>query len=339
MSNGNLLPPLGRRTVLAGLATLCAANGRGHADPPRLSLIEAPCNLGLRPPRPRHEPGTWRAPETLREQGLHAALMPASTVRLPRPTYRFEAQDGTRIRNGNELRRFSERLGASVRDALDGGTFPLVIGGDCSILLGCLLGARAAGTVGLLHIDGHSDFFHPENYDTQARLGTAAGMDLALATGRGEPLLASWDGRPLVEDRNVVQLGERDELDPDYAYRDIEETKIRRMPIREMLRSGIGTSVERALSSCGDPGRPLWLHLDLDVLDARVMPAVDSPGSPGLDFHQLATLLAGLLASKRVIGMNVGIYDPDLDPDRRHARAIVASLTQGLAPLRQRTGA
>ena len=39
----------------------------------------------------------------------------------------------------------------------------------------------------------------------------------------------------------------------------------------------------------------VWLHVDLDVLDQGVMPAVDSPGSPGLDFAQLAGLLSRLV--------------------------------------------
>lgn len=64
--------------------------------------------------------------------------------------------------------------------------FTLVIGGDCSILLGALAGARQAGPLSLIHIDGHSDFRHPGNYDPEQTLGTVAGMDLALATGRGE---------------------------------------------------------------------------------------------------------------------------------------------------------
>jgi arginase len=56
----------------------------------------------------------------------------------------------------------------------------------------------------------------------------------------------------------------------------------------------------------------VWLYADLDVLDQVVMPAVDSPGSPGLDFAQLAELLSRLLG--RVIGLDVTIYDPELDP-------------------------
>ena len=87
-----------------------------------------------------------------------------------------------------------------------------------------------------MHIDGHSDFFHPGNYDTANRLGSAAGMDLALASGRGELLLTHWfeSGRPLVQDEDIVQVGERDAERPDFNkfYGDIVRTGIIRFTIQ-----------------------------------------------------------------------------------------------------------
>ena len=206
-----------------------------------------------------------------------------------------------------------------------------MIGGDCSILLGCLAGVRGAEPVGLVHVDGHSDFYHPGNYDIASRLGSAAGMDLALATGRGEPLLAQWDGAALVDDSLVSQIGERDELDPDYDYRDIETTRIRRFPVRAVKHSGPAATVSSVLAPVDGREPALWLHVDLDVLDEAVMAAVDSPGSPGFTYAELAELLGRLLASNRIIGLDITIYDPDLDPDRRHAPRIVDCLAEAFA--------
>lgn len=323
--------PIDRRSFLGGAAIACMG-----AAPPgaqrRIALIEAPSNLGLRPLREGHEPGAWRGPAALVEAGLAGLLQPVSLSRLPRPHYRFERQSGSTIRNGPAIRRFSEELAVEVRHRLGAGAFPLVLGGDCSILLGCLHGA---GRTGLIHVDGHSDFYHPGNYDSAKRPGSVAGMDLALATGRGEPLLARWDGNPLVEDRYVVQIGERDELDADYDYRDIEKTEIRRIPVRCVLAMGIDRTVADALAPVAGERLPLWLHIDLDVLDARVMPAVDSPGRPGLGFDQLASLITGLLASGRVIGADATIYDPELDPTGQYARAIVSCLGRGFGEQRE----
>jgi arginase len=53
--------------------------------------------------------------------------------------------------------------------------------------------------------------------------------------------------------------------------------------------------------------------LDVDVLDPKIMPAVDSPDPGGLEHHELVTLLGTLLASPRSVGLEVTVFDPDLD--------------------------
>ncbi len=66
--------------------------------------------------------------------------------------------------------------------------------------------------------------------------------------------------------------------------------------------------------------------MDLDVLDQSVMPAVDSPGTPGLTFRQLSTLLGQLYRSELIVGATITIYDPARDPDSRYAVPIVTTL-------------
>jgi arginase len=294
-------------------------------------LVLAPSNLGLRPEENGAEPGAWRAPEVLLAAGLKARVGAERVVQLPRPSYDTRPQAGTRIRNGQTLRRFSLDLADEVRTVSEAGAFPLVIGGDCSVLLGSLYGARLAGARGLIHIDGHSDFFHPGNYDTRSRLGSAAGMDLALATGRGEPLLTQWpdvDG-PLVRDEDAIQLGERDALTEDFrvSYGDIVRTAITRYIIQDVLKVGIERTAQAVIERL--QARRLervWLHVDLDVLDQSVMPAVDSPGSPGFTFAQLRSLLMRLYWTERVTGATITIYDPMRDPANRYAAPIVTTL-------------
>ncbi|GEM87957.1 arginase family protein [Meiothermus granaticius] len=301
-----------------------------------IEIIAAPSNLGLRPLRPGHTPGAWRAPEALRDAGLHTRLNPRLVHSLPRPVYELDAQPGTRIRNGHTIRRFSENLANTVQGVLANGNVPVVIGGDCSVLLGCLLGARRTGRCGLVHVDGHSDFFHPGNYNVTARLGSAAGMDLALATGRGESLLTQWKGvaGALVDDGDVVQIGERDELDSGYAYADIQQTKIRQVPVRHLKKIGILQCCEEVSARFSSRGLTrIWLHVDVDVLDQSVMPAVDSPGSPGLNFDELSALIKGLCQRLPVLGVDVTIYDPDLDPSGIHAKNLVSCLVGGLTDL------
>jgi arginase len=152
-------------------------------------------------------------------------------------------------------------------------------------------------------------------------------MDLALATGRGELLLTHWPavGRPLVADEDVIQIGDReDEATPPV-------TRFTAQEVRQIGIAGLGEQVIRRLER-----RELdrvWLHLDLDVLDERVLPAVDSPGRPGLDFAQLTELVSTLAGTGRVVGLDVAIYDPELDPDGAYAAPLVDCLASALTPL------
>ena len=320
-----------RRVVqapLAALAALAPATKLFAREERPLTLILAPSNLGLRPPRPGHQPGTWRAPQALMAAGLASALNARQVLPLGRPTYFFGAQPGTPIRNGRSIRAFSLLLADAVHDVLEKGGFPLVIGGDCSILLGGLCGLRLAGGRGLVHVDGHSDFYQLGAHETS--LGSAAGMDLALASGRGDPLVTNLPGAgpPLARDEDIVQIGERNA--PQDRDR-IPGIRIMQITAEHALANGISAAAANAVAKLESGGiRRAWLHVDLDVLDQKVMPAVDSPGSPGLDFAQLSALVGALYRSGRIAGADFAIYDPELDPDRRYAHPIAQCIARAL---------
>jgi arginase len=71
-----------------------------------------------------------------------------------------------------------------------------------------------------------------------------------------------------------------------------------------------------------------WVHLDVDVLDPTVMPAVDSPDPGGLDVDQLVALLRPLTGS--MVGLQVCVFDPDLDPEGSLARLLASALVASL---------
>jgi len=299
-------------------------------------LIRAPSNLGLRPLAPGHEPGTWRAPEVLSKAGLVEALSPCRIVDLKRPAYNPHPDAGSGLLNGAAIREFNLKL-AEILAALNDDTsaLPVVIGGDCSILLGALAGRRRLGPLSLVHVDGHSDFRHPGNYNAAEVPGAVAGMDLALATGRGEALLVKWPmtAAPLVADEQVVQIGERESRNADFSWTDINDTAITRLDVFTARDLGPTEVIARTLAVLGKlPAWPFWIHLDVDVLDQAVMPAVDSPGSPGIDETDLIDLLRTLMQQKLCAGMTVTIYDPDLDPQGKCAARIVTLLREVFEP-------
>lgn len=147
------------------------------------TILEAPSNLGLWPG------GVERLPDALREAGLPAMLGADSAGRVNPPPYDSRRDPETHLLNGDAIRAYSVSLAGAVAPLIEQGRFPVVLGGDCSILLGAALALRRLGRYGLFFIDGHADFYQPE---AEPR-GEVASMELALVSGRGPAVLADID--------------------------------------------------------------------------------------------------------------------------------------------------
>jgi arginase len=286
--------------------------------------VEAPSILGLEPG------GVERLARTLLANGLADRLRARHGGRVEAPPYRAERDPGTLTLNDREIRGYSARLADAVGSVLDTGAFPIVLGGDCSILLGSLLALRRRGRYGLLFIDGHADFYQPEANPS----GEAASMDLALATGRGPAVVADIEGRrPLVRDEDAVA----------FAYRDAEEqARFGSQPlppgllsfdlarVRRLGATAAAREATRHLTRESGPGGGFWIHVDADVLDDAIMPAVDYRLADGLSWAELAAVLRVAMDSGRAVGLEVTVYNPDLDPGGASGRGLTATLVEAL---------
>src|SRR4029453_12666354 len=172
----------------------------------------APSNLGLRPPMPGTIPGCYKLAGALRDQRLLERLSASEGGVVVPPRYdRGDWKPGDGVFNAQAIAGYTRRLARRLDGHLRSGEFPVVLGGDCSILLGSTLALRRIGRYGLAFIDGHSDFRHVGN---SAGVGAAGGEDPALVTGRGQSDLTDLDGlRPYLRDVDVSVLGIRDEDD------------------------------------------------------------------------------------------------------------------------------
>ncbi|MEU4016932.1 arginase family protein [Microbacterium sp. NPDC028030] len=296
-----------------------------------ITLLSAPSNLGLRPPEPRSVPGAAKAPEALREAGLHArfAALGATDSGVVLAG-RYVDDDATRppglVRNEAATIDHSLRLAARIGAALDRGDAPVVLGGDCAILLGAGLAVSRRGGVGLVHVDGHTDFRHPGNSDECA---SVAGEALAAAVGQHWPAIADIEGRrPYFAPERTAHIGHRSD--------DEEQEEVRALLGRVTPASDVVTlgAARVAADAAAVAGPDYWLQVDVDVLDPEVMPAVDSPDAGGIRAHELTTLLQEL--APHAVGISITVFDPDLDPDGRYARLLVDILTAGLPDLGSR---
>jgi arginase len=296
-----------------------------------IEVVDAPTNVGLSPPGPGREPGVRGLASALRANGIVSRLGATDGGAVASPPYRPEIDPSTGVRNGEALRSFSldlaERVGAVVQE----GKFPFVLGGDCSILIGNMLALRRRGRFGLVFIDGHLDFRHPGNSEL---VGAAAGADLALVSGRGPDRLANIDGlRPLVLDGDIVALGERE----DYPeWRDIHDSDITVWDLWKMRSlgvTGVALKTVEKMEASGVEG--FWVHLDADVLDDVIMPAVDSRQPDGLSYAELIELLRQFLGSPLAAGMQVTIFDPELDKDGKIAEEFTDALVEAFSSVRR----
>ena len=295
-----------------------------------IAIVGAPSSIGIRP----YDSGETRqldsAPGVLRELGLVKGLGASDLGDVIPLAYRDYVRPPGGVRNETEVTSYCQALSERVAAATSDCRFAVVLGGDCSIVLGCLLGARrsARGSVGLAYFDAHADFGTPE----ESRTASAASMCLALAVGRGETPLARLAGNgPLVNGKDVVLIGRRDGAEPWYGHAALAASPILDIPGAALSDRGVADVAAAALLSLTSPGsngqaRGFWIHLDADVINPTVMPAVDSPIPGGPTFKELVELLTPLVRHPRALGLELTIYDPGLDPDRSCAARLVTFL-------------
>jgi arginase len=302
--------------------------------PRPLAVVGASSSIGIRPYDDGEVRQMSRAPDVLRERGLIQRLEATDLGDVLPPPYRDYVRPPKRARNEEGLIVYSRSLAQRVAAATSLGRFALVLGGDCSVVLGCLVGAKrtARGPVGLVYVDAHADFATPE----ESRTGSVAGMSLALVSGHGETPLARLSGRaPLVEAKHIALVGRRDAAQPWYGHSALAASAILDVPDAELLAQDIGELAATLLQRVTADGlEGFWIQLDADVLNPAVMSAVDSPEPGGLMPGELVQLLTPLVRHPLALGLSLTTYDPAFDADRSGARQLVRLLETLLASSR-----
>ena len=291
---------------------------------PLIELIGAPFNsAGTRD-------GVARAPEALRRAGLVSTCEAAGIDLVDLGDVDLESAVPLRERQSHvlavaALAPMIRGVKQAVTQRIDHGAFPLVLGGDCPVLLGCLA-ALGPGSARVLFIDGHEDAWPAEHSTT----GEAADMELGWLLGRDlDGLPAELRGAlPASSPDDVVVLGARD-LDElaDAGVPSIGDiVRIVRPQVIADDPRAVGAEAAASLSRRG----PWWLHVDLDVLSTDSLAAVDYRQPGGLNWAMLTELTLGALSDPHVMGWDVTIYNPDLDPTGAGAARIVSYLSDVL---------
>ena len=287
-----------------------------------IEIVEFPSNLGLIEPAPGKEPGVKKLPDWLKHLGFYRIIAPVQVQSLQPPPYSMQVDGESGVRNADPIADFAVKQAAVLKQVIERKNFALVIGGDCSILIGDMIALKQCGNYALFYLDGHTDFMWPELSQTHG----AAGMDLAIVSGNGHQKLTNiLQLEPYVNEENIWAVGNR-EYDKTYVET-ILQSKINYYSLAKLKAEGIDSCIQHFLQHIKKTNRDgFWIHLDVDVLDDGIMPAVDSRQPDGLNYSETTGILMKLIENKCCAGLEITILDPDLDPDGKYSHEFVLEI-------------
>ena len=249
--------------------------------------------------------GTLQAVGVISVPYFIGAAMPGLVT--PQPCLRLSPP----LPDGSPQRRMAVLYG-HLADHVAAGTMPVVYAGDCLAAIGVLAGLQRAGIdPTLVWFDAHGDF---HTWET-TRSGFLGGMPLAMIVGRGEQTVVDAVGLAPLDERRVVLVGARD-LDPGED---------------EAVAASSMTVVPSAVDLLGRdlPPGALHVHIDLDVVDPRDMPAHNYPGPGGPSLRDMEAVLARVAATGRVAAVSFSTWNPAL-PGADRAAAAAAVLADAI---------
>ena len=212
-------------------------------------------------------------------------------------------------------------LHRAAHDAVTRADRPLVLSGDCTTSRASVAALqRRHRDLAVLWLDAHGDF----NTPTISTSGYLGGMALAMLTGRTPGLFDDTLGLEPIPDTSIVLADARD-LDP--AERDALTTShVHRVPAGP-------AAITSALGRLGPV--PVYLHLDIDVIDGGELPGARVPSGPGPSLAQIEECLAAACAAADITAAHIACtWLPEQVSDQTSRQTITrltAALGAGLA--------
>jgi len=179
----------------------------------------------------------------------------------------------------------------------------VVYAGDCLATIGVLGGLQRNGIEPTLYwFDAHGDFNTWET--TPSRF--LGGMPLAMLTRRGEQTIVERVGLTPIADERVVLVDARD-MDP------LEDVAVRESRMTTRTVRDVATATPRA--------GPIYVHIDVDVVDPKDMPAVNYPSPQGPSVREVRDAVSQLASTGRVVAASVSSWNPSLPGAEQAAEA------------------
>ncbi|KMQ64920.1 arginase [Chryseobacterium angstadtii] len=290
-----------------------------------IQIFEFPFNLGLKKKDHETEPGVKKLPDWLRKLGFHQEISPTDVFRLDTPKYSMNLDQESGVLNADIIVEYAQKQANLILDNHEKNSFSIMLGGDCSILIGTALALKKLGNFGLFYLDGHTDFIPPHLSSTSA----AAGMDLAIITGTGPEKLTNLQGlQPYFKEENIFCVGNAETDDKEYVQQ-IVDSDIHYFDLYQLRKNGFRKTEDDFLKMIDSKSLDgFFIHFDVDVLKDELMPAVDSRMEAGIDYENLREILVPLVHSPSCFGIEITILDPDYDESGTFTQMFIKNLIQ-----------
>jgi agmatinase len=273
----------------AGPSTFARLPRRDEVDWCDVAVVGIPFDSGV-----TYRPGARFGPHAIRNASrLLRSFHPGLEVR---PFAAQQVADAGDIAvNPFDIGQAIEQIQAATSELLDGAGSILALGGDHTVALPILRALhRRHGRVALLHFDAHLD-----TWDTY----------FGAAYTHGTPFRRAWEEELLIENR-ALHVGIRGPL---FSRQDLEDDArfgFRIVDAMEVERSGVDAVAGSALERLGDA--PVYVSIDIDVLDPAFAPGTGTPEAGGLTTRELLGILRGLVGAN-IIGADLVEVAPPYD--------------------------
>jgi arginase len=255
------------------------------------ALIGAPTSLGA------FGPGQEQAPQALREAGVASGFDDFGDIPLRRWS---PDRANRRAQNAQGVAQAAREVAERVEAAFRAGRTPVVLGGDCTVGVGTVAGAQAAGQqVGLVYFDMHPDLNTPETVVT----GTLDWMGVAHMLGLADTPLAEL---ATLAPRDVLLFARQDD-----QTKRAEREAIERLGIESVMVEEVAADPRGAATRAAQRFERYLVHFDVDVVDFVDLPLSENTGhNIGLPFAAACAALEVLVAGDGFAGLTVTEHNP-----------------------------
>lgn len=270
--------------------------------------------------------GSRLGPEAMRIEGLNEKLENLGFVIEDsgnldiKNAYKSVYEDN--LKNFELVKDASEKLSKKVYETFQDDKFPLILGGDHSLVLGSAKAIlKNCGNPGIIYFDAHADI----NTEATSPSGNIHGMPISFLMGKGNEVLRKvGDTENLLKPENIVYIGLRD-VDP--GEREIiKKLNIKAFTMEDIDKYGIEKVMTESINHITKNADNIHISFDVDCLDPEIAPGTGVKVEGGMNLREAKTALRMISHIEKIVSVELVEVNPLLDTENQTGKIAVSLL-------------